>query len=86
MKIASIDRPAPPPPQQSIGNVFAVLIRRDNRHAALLVPGDFVPAGSAINRNAVCKQLHDTYRKLQTPLEARGFGMPKIPDLFSADR
>ncbi len=38
------------------------------------------------NRNAVYKLLHDTRRKLKAQLEARGFGVPEILDLFGADR
>ena len=50
------------------------------------VPMDEVARLLASNRNAVYKLLHDTRRKLKARLEARGFGVPDILNLFGADR
>lgn len=47
-------------------------------------PMDEVVRHLGSNRNAIYKLLHDTRRKLKERLEARGFGMHEILDLFSA--
>lgn len=49
-------------------------------------PMDEVARHLGSNRNAVYKLLHDTRRKLKAQLEARGFGVPEILELFGADR
>ncbi len=49
-------------------------------------PMDEVARYLGSNRNAVYKLLHDTRRKLKAQLEAHGFGVPDILDLFGADR
>lgn len=48
------------------------------------VPMDEVVRHLGSNRNAVYKLLHDTRRKLKERLEARGFDVQDILDLFSA--
>ena len=50
------------------------------------VPMDEVVRHLGSNRNAVYKLLHDTRRRLKARLEARGFGVPDILELFGADR
>ncbi len=49
-------------------------------------PMDEVARHLGSNRNAIYKLLHDTRRKLKERLEARGFGVPEIFELFGADR
>lgn len=48
-------------------------------------PMDEVVRQLESNRNAIYKLLHDSRRKVKERLEARGFGMQDILDLFSAD-
>jgi RNA polymerase sigma-70 factor (ECF subfamily) len=50
------------------------------------VPMDEVVRHLGSNRNAIYQLLHDTRRKLKERLEARGFGVQDILDLFSAER
>lgn len=47
-------------------------------------PMDEVVRRLGSNRNAIYKLLHDSRRKLKDRLEARGFGVQDILDLFSA--
>jgi RNA polymerase sigma-70 factor (ECF subfamily) len=47
-------------------------------------PMDEVVRRLGSNRNAIYKLLHDSRRKLKERLEARGFGVQDILDLFSA--
>ena len=49
------------------------------------VPLDEVVRHFGANRNAVYKLMHDARRKLKSRMEARGFGMQKIMDLFSVE-
>lgn len=48
------------------------------------VPMDEIVRHLGSNRNAIYKLLHDARRKLKAQLEARGFDVPGILDLFSA--
>lgn len=48
------------------------------------VPIDEVASYLGSNRNAVYKLLHDARRTLKARLEARGFAVPEIIELFSA--
>jgi len=48
------------------------------------VPMDEIVRHLGSNRNAIYKLLHDARRKLKAQLEARGFDVPEILDLFSA--
>jgi len=47
-------------------------------------PMDEIVRHLGSNRNAIYKLLHDARRNLKTHLEARGFGVQEILDLFSA--
>ncbi len=48
------------------------------------VPMDEIVRHLGSNRNAIYKLLHDARRKLKAQLEARGFDVQEILDLFSA--
>jgi len=48
------------------------------------VPMDEIVRHLGSNRNAIYKLLHDARRNLKTQLEARGFGVQEILDLFGA--
>jgi RNA polymerase sigma-70 factor (ECF subfamily) len=48
------------------------------------VPMDLVCDHLGTNRNAVYKLLHDARRKLKQQIQAQGFGVAELMDLFSA--
>ncbi len=77
--------------QASVRHVIEHDLTERQRHVLKAIVFDEVPMDEVArhlgsNRNAIYKLLHDTRRKLKERLEAHGFGVSEILELFSTDR
>jgi RNA polymerase sigma-70 factor, ECF subfamily len=79
--------------QNEVGEVIREVIERDltekQRRVLIMMVFNEVPMDEVVrilgtNRNAVYKLLHDARRKLKSSLQARGFEMGEMLNLFSS--